>query len=486
MVGLEGLEGRPPRRSDFDSLYSSSARRYALAAASLVAFVTPCTDTIYLPALTSVEQDLNSSAAAVTATVSVYLAASAVGQLVNGPITDYYGRSLLLFSSFVLYLGLTIGCVFVTTLDQLLVLRTLQGLLVTGTLVPAQAVIADVFAPAERGAAMGIFFSPLLLGPIVAPALGGFLSKAYNWRATFVFLAAIAVPIAGFAKWALPETHPWYVARRLNNNKEGEEGKEEVWESAPLALSSPFDPLRFLVDQDLSPYFLSIGTTFCAMFVSLTLLPLFLSRPPYSLSSDMVGLCYLPSGISMLIASNVGGRAADLSAKRFPNTPDGRMTLLLPYLWSIVPGCVWFGFALEQGEHLAAVLVAHSLLCFGQAALMPSTLSFLSSSRPAFAGQTGAALMFICFGGSAATISVSVVIIEAVGVGYFFLISAVIVALGAAVTTLLNLQRVFGYSAATPLPQTEDAAVDVAAADAHVNFELVVVEETEKGTDVTP
>ena len=147
-------------------------------------------------------------------------------------------------------------CVFVTTLDQLLVLRTLQGLLVTGTLVPAQAVIADVFAPAERGAAMGIFFSPLLLGPIVAPALGGFLSKAYNWRSTFVFLAAIAVPIAGFAKRALPETHPWYVARRLNNNREGKEGKEEVWESAPLALSSPFDPLRFLVDQDLSPYFL--------------------------------------------------------------------------------------------------------------------------------------------------------------------------------------------------------------------------------------
>ena len=110
------------------------------------------------------------SSAAVTATVSTYLAASSIGQLLFGPWTDYLGRFKVMHFSFLWYQALTIAAVFARSLDVLIILRTFQGLLVTGTIVPAQAVIADVYAAEERGTASGKFFVPFARWTDCSPA----------------------------------------------------------------------------------------------------------------------------------------------------------------------------------------------------------------------------------------------------------------------------------------------------------------------------
>jgi MFS family permease len=59
---------------------------------------------------------------------------------------------------------------------------------------------------------MGFFFLPLLVGPIVAPVVGGLITAALDWRAVFMFCAALGLPILCLAL-ALPETHQWLLLR---------------------------------------------------------------------------------------------------------------------------------------------------------------------------------------------------------------------------------------------------------------------------------
>ena len=51
------------------------------------------------------------------------------------------------------------------------------------------ATLADIYEPAQRGTMMGIYYSAPLLGPSLGPILGGALTQAFSWRATFWFLA---------------------------------------------------------------------------------------------------------------------------------------------------------------------------------------------------------------------------------------------------------------------------------------------------------
>ena len=55
----------------------------------------------------------------------------------------------------------------------------------------------------------------MLLGPVVAPIVGGVLAESCGWRSTFVFLAMLNLPILLLLVYAVPETHPWWVLQSL-------------------------------------------------------------------------------------------------------------------------------------------------------------------------------------------------------------------------------------------------------------------------------
>jgi MFS transporter, DHA1 family, multidrug resistance protein len=165
--------------------YSSRQQRLILLAGAMISILTPFTDTVYLPALESVGEDLHCSQTMVALTVSFYLAAVGgslfcaslihyyferpvmlsmllfflftVGQIVWGPLSDYYGRLSVLYVSLAIFEAFTIACIFARDINTLIVLRTVQGFIVGNAVVAVQAIISDVFAPAQRGAAMGAF-----------------------------------------------------------------------------------------------------------------------------------------------------------------------------------------------------------------------------------------------------------------------------------------------------------------------------------------
>ena len=149
-------------------LYHPTTRNLIMVACAGVAMLTPFTDTIYLPALSAVADAFDTTDSMVSLTVSIYLASVGVGQLMWGPLSDYYGRTRVLYVALLLYEAFTIGCIFCSNITQLIILRSIEGFVVGSTIVSAQSIIADVFAPDERGTAMGAFL--VFLSPFPLPS----------------------------------------------------------------------------------------------------------------------------------------------------------------------------------------------------------------------------------------------------------------------------------------------------------------------------
>ena len=144
---------------------------------------------LYLPALPELADELASTPSAAQLTITACLIGLALGQLVAGPLSDRFGRRRPLLVGLVAYLLTSLACALAPSVEVLVALRLLQGLAGAAGLVIARAVARDLY----EGRRLVLFFSRLTLisglAPVVAPVLGGQLSRGMSWRGLFVVLA---------------------------------------------------------------------------------------------------------------------------------------------------------------------------------------------------------------------------------------------------------------------------------------------------------
>src|SRR5215217_3252216 len=163
---------------------------------------------LYLPALPQLADDLNASASAAQLSITACLVGLAVGQLVAGPLSDRLGRKRPLMIGLVAYLLASVACALAPSATVLIALRFIQGLGGAAGIVISRAIARDLYS----GSALMIFFSRLLLiaglAPVLAPILGGQLSRIMSWRGIFGVLAGFGAVLL-LAGWlGLKETLP--------------------------------------------------------------------------------------------------------------------------------------------------------------------------------------------------------------------------------------------------------------------------------------
>jgi DHA1 family bicyclomycin/chloramphenicol resistance-like MFS transporter len=162
---------------------------------------------ILLPSLPQMAVSLKVSTAAVTASITVFLVAFALGQLVVGPISDRYGRRVPVLAGFVVFVAGSIWCGLATDLPGLLVGRVIQAAGACATSVLSRAIARDLFSGAALGRAMALIMIAMAAAPGFSPLLGGALDHAFGWRSEFVFVGAFAVLSAVAFATVLGETH---------------------------------------------------------------------------------------------------------------------------------------------------------------------------------------------------------------------------------------------------------------------------------------
>jgi len=187
----------------------SVPHRGMITLAVLLATIMQALDTtIANVALPHMQGSLQAAQDQITWVLTSYIVAAAIATPLTGWLTGRYGRRAVFSASIV---GFTIAsalCGMADSLWQIVAARLLQGLFGAALVPLSQAVLLDINPREKVGQAMAVWGAGIMVGPILGPMLGGWLTDAYDWRWVFY----INLPVGVLAWWGvwryLPESKP--------------------------------------------------------------------------------------------------------------------------------------------------------------------------------------------------------------------------------------------------------------------------------------
>ena len=154
---------------------------------------------VFLPSLPGMARDFGVDYAVMQLSVSAYIGASAVLQLLGGPISDRWGRRPVVLTSLAIFILATIGTLLAPDVGTFLIFRLIQAVVATCMLVP-RAVVRDMYDGAQAASMIGYVTMGMAVVPMVAPVIGGILDEAYGWRANFAVMGLLAL-LVGIVAW---------------------------------------------------------------------------------------------------------------------------------------------------------------------------------------------------------------------------------------------------------------------------------------------
>lgn len=367
-----------------------------LAGLSVLGFL--ATD-MYLPAFAAIQEDLQTPASAVSASLSLFLAGFAVAQLLWGPLSDRYGRKPILLTGLTIFAIGCIGMLWVRDGTTLLVLRFVQAVGVCAAAVTWQAMVTDYY-PAQRTNRIFATIMPLVgLSPALAPLLGSWLLAHFDWQAIFATLFIITLLLM------LP-------AFRLKPAHKKHTASEEK-----------LTFMRLLRSKDYRGNVLIYAACSASFFAWLTGSPFILHEMGYS--PTVIGLSYVPQTIAFLIGG-YGCRAALQKWRGAQMLP----WLLVIYALSVVG--TW-AVGLAENASLTALLIPFCVMAIANGAIYPIVVAQALKPFPQATGRAAALQntlqLGLCFLASLAvstliatplltTTSVMLVTVLLAGIGY--------------------------------------------------------------------
>ncbi|MFC2248108.1 multidrug effflux MFS transporter [Labrys portucalensis] len=182
----------------------------------LLAAIGPFAIDMYIPALPSMAEHLQTSTAAAQMTLMAFFLGFGLTQIIYGPVSDIVGRKLPLYFGLAVFTLASIGCASAPTIDWLIGLRLIQGIGAAAVMVIPRAIIRDLHTGVEATRLMSLVMLVFSVSPILAPLTGSALIIPFGWRAVFVAVTIAAVLSLLLTAFVLPETRP--PAERIAGN----------------------------------------------------------------------------------------------------------------------------------------------------------------------------------------------------------------------------------------------------------------------------
>lgn len=397
--------------------------------------------------------------------------------------SETLGRRSIYIVSFTLFLVFAVLCAVSVNIEMLIVMRIMTG----GAAASVQAVgagtIADIWEPAYRGRAMGIFYLGPLCGPLFAPIIGGGLAQGLGWRACMWFLAIYGGLCLILITFCLPETlekkhappalaqtdaRPDTLARSSTRRSVATTTKKAGGHLKRF-LIDPLEVLLYLRFMPIAITVYSAAIAFGSLFIMNLSIQSTFSKPPYGYSEVIVGLMYFPPSLGYMCASFFGGRWVDKimareakKAGRYDEKgklkflPEDRMKENMWLAGTLYPAAlILFGWTIDKGVHWIVPAIANFLFGFGSMLVFGAVTTMLTEFMPK-KSSSGVAVnnfvrnIFSCVGGV-----VTQPLIDAMGVGWL----CTMVGLGAWVTGNLAIYALRRYGAQWRVKM--DAALEV-------------------------
>ena len=167
--------------------------------------ISPFSIDMYLPGFPAIAEDLRTDIAAVQFSLTSYFIGIAAGQLLYGPLLDRFGRKTPLNIGLAVYIAASLGCALTSSIESFIAMRFFQALGGCAGMVAAQTLVRDIFPANKTAQAFSWMTLVIAVSPMIAPAVGGYMTVAFGWHSIFVLLAVITVAMIISVYFVLPQ-----------------------------------------------------------------------------------------------------------------------------------------------------------------------------------------------------------------------------------------------------------------------------------------
>jgi DHA1 family bicyclomycin/chloramphenicol resistance-like MFS transporter len=155
-----------------------------------VAAVSPLGINMYLPSMPGMARAFGVDFTVIQLTLSLYLAAMALGQLIIGPLSDRFGRRPVLLIGLLIFVIGSLICLSAQNVGLLIFGRVVQAVGGCAGITLSRAIVRDLYGRNQVASMIGYVTMGMAVAPMVAPTVGGVLDTFFGWRASFAFLMA--------------------------------------------------------------------------------------------------------------------------------------------------------------------------------------------------------------------------------------------------------------------------------------------------------
>ena len=330
----------------------------------------------FLPSLPNMAEHFGSSTALMGLSVGVYLGTSAIFQILVGPLSDRIGRRTVSLWALIIFIVVSISCVYAPNTFVFMCLRALQAIAAC-TFVVARAIVRDTTETQASGSKIAYISMGTAICPMFGPALGGLMDGWFGWEANFWFIGGLGLFILVIAYFDLGETVP-----------ENTQGFRQQFSEYP----------ELLLSRRFWGYCLASAFGAGAFFAYLGGGP-FVGSIVYNLSPEMLGLYFGAPAIGYFFGNFLSGRFTI----RF-----GIDSMILWGLWIIFSGlslsmvCSYIGYGTVETFFGFMIFVG-----LGNGLTIPNATAGMLSVRPHLAGTAsglGGAMM-IAIGAALSTLA---------------------------------------------------------------------------------
>ncbi|KAI4175557.1 MAG: hypothetical protein LQ343_001548 [Gyalolechia ehrenbergii] len=157
--------------------------------------------------------------------LALFVCGFAIGPLAFGPLSELYGRQIVLFVTYGLFTVFNAAAAASQNIQTLIILRFFAGAFGSSPLTNSGGVIADMFPASQRGLALSVFAAAPFMGPTLGPIVGGFVGESVGWRWLEGVMAMFTGCLWLLSTLTIPETYAPLLLRKRAAKLSQETGK---------------------------------------------------------------------------------------------------------------------------------------------------------------------------------------------------------------------------------------------------------------------
>ncbi len=178
-------------------LANSPVEKWAITVTVMLVAVIDVLDiTIVTVALREMMGAFGANSSQITWVVTAYVVASAIVMPLTGFLVGNFGRRKVLLVTIIGFMITSVLCGLSTNLIEIITFRALQGLFAASLIPLSQLILRETFPPKQLDKAMAIWAMGIMVGPIIGPALGGYITQHLSWH--WIFFMNVPVCVIAF------------------------------------------------------------------------------------------------------------------------------------------------------------------------------------------------------------------------------------------------------------------------------------------------